>query len=579
MSASASSVELSSSASLRRHDLDALRAFAMLLGIALHASLSFTTLPWVVHDTRQSELFSLFMMAVHGFRMPLFFLVSGFFTAMLWRRRGLAALLKQRAVRILVPCLVGLVTIIPLTSVVSTWAMMNAAPVAAADDGSIAAAVRTANTAALRERVQKGLDVNQVDPGIGATPLAWAALLGDVDSARILLDAGADTKLKNRDGSTALHAAAVFGRAKVVALLVERGADPNARSQPGQTPLEVTGLDWGTAQFIAKIVQVPLGTEAEFDAGRAESRRVLEPVTQANATATAGAGAAAADPGSELIKSYRRLLDSDRWNVQAGSVSINLVRTPVFHHLWFLWFLCWLVPIFAVIAWAAERLHLPRLPRGLLHAPVCYLWLLPLTCIPQWFMGIDGPMFGPDTSIGLVPMPHMLLYYGIFFGFGALYYDANDDEGRLGRRWWFLLPFALIVALPVGLATLPVRRVTVVAQVVYTWMMSFGTLGLFRRLLRHERLWVRYVSDSSYWLYLTHVPLVIGAQALIAPWPLPSLVKFLLLCTGVTAVLLLTYQLFVRYTWIGLVLNGRRTRPSHKQPLPELSDAAIGVGS
>ena len=91
MSASAPSVDLTPSANLRRHDLDALRAFAMLLGIALHASLSFSTIPWVVHDSRQSELYSTFMLAVHGFRMPLFFLVSGFFTAMLcagegWRR-------------------------------------------------------------------------------------------------------------------------------------------------------------------------------------------------------------------------------------------------------------------------------------------------------------------------------------------------------------------------------------------------------------------------------------------------------------------------------------------------------------
>ena len=32
----------------RRHDLDALRAFAMLLGIALHAAPSFMDFPWVV---------------------------------------------------------------------------------------------------------------------------------------------------------------------------------------------------------------------------------------------------------------------------------------------------------------------------------------------------------------------------------------------------------------------------------------------------------------------------------------------------------------------------------------------------
>jgi len=159
MSATAPSVELTSSLSLRRHDLDAVRAFAMLLGIALHASLSFSTIPWFVRDTRQSELYSVFMMAVHGFRMPLFFLVSGFFTAMLWRRRGLAALLKQRAVRIVLPCFVGLVTIIPLLNWVSAWAIVNAVPAVAPDDGSIAAAVRSGDATALGERVRNKLDV------------------------------------------------------------------------------------------------------------------------------------------------------------------------------------------------------------------------------------------------------------------------------------------------------------------------------------------------------------------------------------------------------------------------------------
>ncbi|MGH7139256.1 MAG: acyltransferase family protein, partial [Pirellulales bacterium] len=180
-----------------------------------------------------------------------------------------------------------------------------------------------------------------------------------------------------------------------------------------------------------------------------------------------------------------------------------------------------------------------------------------------------------DTSIGLLPLPHLLFYYGIFFGFGAVYYDAHDDEGRLGRRWWFLLPFALIVALPVGLVPLLPRPITAMAQVVYAWAMSFGMLGLFRRVLRRERPWVRYVSDSSYWLYLTHVPLVIAAQVIVAPWPLPSYAKFVLVCGVVTGVLLLSYQLLVRYTWIGLVLNGPRTRPrDHAKAIRGIMPAA-----
>ena len=40
----------------RLHHLDALRAFAMLLGIALHAALAYAIPYWIVVDARQSKL-------------------------------------------------------------------------------------------------------------------------------------------------------------------------------------------------------------------------------------------------------------------------------------------------------------------------------------------------------------------------------------------------------------------------------------------------------------------------------------------------------------------------------------------
>lgn len=102
----------------RRHDLDALRAFAMLIGVGLHAALAFIPDAWIVQDSTIGEassgVMSLFLMAVHGFRMPVFFLMSGFFTAMLWRRRGLIPLLQRRFKRIFIPLLLGCVTIVPL---------------------------------------------------------------------------------------------------------------------------------------------------------------------------------------------------------------------------------------------------------------------------------------------------------------------------------------------------------------------------------------------------------------------------------------------------------------------------------
>ena len=48
---------------------------------------------------------------VHGFRMPVFFLLSGFFCALLWQRRGLRGLLKNRILRIALPLIICIPTI------------------------------------------------------------------------------------------------------------------------------------------------------------------------------------------------------------------------------------------------------------------------------------------------------------------------------------------------------------------------------------------------------------------------------------------------------------------------------------
>ena len=61
----------------RRTDLDALRSFAMLLGVALHAAMSFVPFPWPVRDVERSDVLVLLIAAVHGFRRPLFCLLSG----------------------------------------------------------------------------------------------------------------------------------------------------------------------------------------------------------------------------------------------------------------------------------------------------------------------------------------------------------------------------------------------------------------------------------------------------------------------------------------------------------------------
>jgi ankyrin repeat protein len=72
---------------------------------------------------------------------------------------------------------------------------------------------------------------------IGQTPLAVAAIRGDVDAMRALIEKGADVNAKNGAGNTALMAAATNGHAGAVRLLLEKGADARATSKLGETAL------------------------------------------------------------------------------------------------------------------------------------------------------------------------------------------------------------------------------------------------------------------------------------------------------------------------------------------------------
>ena len=78
-------------------------------------------------------------------------------------------------------------------------------------------------------------------PSGGFTPLLFAARVGDVASARLLVAAGADVNQAAPDGAGALAVAALSGSAAVAALLLDSGADPNAAGG-GYAPLHAAIL-------------------------------------------------------------------------------------------------------------------------------------------------------------------------------------------------------------------------------------------------------------------------------------------------------------------------------------------------
>src|ERR1700761_2678219 len=74
----------------------------------------------------------------------------------------------------------------------------------------------------------------------GFTALLFAARSGDVESARLLLDRGADVNETAPDGSTPLLVSVASAQEAVPLHLLDRGASPNLVDGIGYGPLHAT---------------------------------------------------------------------------------------------------------------------------------------------------------------------------------------------------------------------------------------------------------------------------------------------------------------------------------------------------
>lgn len=88
---------------------------------------------------------------------------------------------------------------------------------------------------------------------LDTTPLHYAALYGNAESVRILLDRGADVKARNKSDATPLiYGAYSFEKAR---LLVDKGSDVNAKSASGMTPLLIAVSVHGNAATVRYLIE------------------------------------------------------------------------------------------------------------------------------------------------------------------------------------------------------------------------------------------------------------------------------------------------------------------------------------
>ena len=128
----------------------------------------------------------------------------------------------------------------PRLDVVAALVVLLVATAATPPDSPVADAAMRGELDEVRELLRSGADVNAPQSD-GLTALHWAADNGDAAVARVLIYAGANlAPLTRNDAYTPMHMAARGGHAEVIGQLVEAGADPAvATSRTGVTPMHL----------------------------------------------------------------------------------------------------------------------------------------------------------------------------------------------------------------------------------------------------------------------------------------------------------------------------------------------------
>lgn len=93
----------------RFHYMDNLRAIALILGVIYHASLAYSPFManlWFAADQNNNAIFDILGHWLHLFRMPVFFIIAGFFACLLIENKGIKSFLKHRTKRVLLPFIV-----------------------------------------------------------------------------------------------------------------------------------------------------------------------------------------------------------------------------------------------------------------------------------------------------------------------------------------------------------------------------------------------------------------------------------------------------------------------------------------
>ncbi|MBN8608641.1 MAG: acyltransferase family protein [Caulobacterales bacterium] len=249
-------------------------------------------------------------------------------------------------------------------------------------------------------------------------------------------------------------------------------------------------------------------------------------------------------------------------------------------HLWFLYVLMF----FYAVALALRGLVVAIDRNGALRArlvdpvvrfiagPAAVFFLATPAFVALYFAPGLLLWFGiPTPDTGLIPNLTAVVCYAVAFSFGwlvnrqpaileswATHWLSNLSLGVFCTVACLMLQGPAPVLTPAEQGVDKMLYVALYALAVWGW--ALGLIGAAVRFIKRENAAVRYVADASYWIYIVHLPILIALQAATQPLDLPWFAKYPMVVGLTFAIGFVSYELLVRYSWIGANLNGKRER-------------------
>ena len=248
----------------------------------------------------------------------------------------------------------------------------------------------------------------------------------------------------------------------------------------------------------------------------------------------------------------------------------DFLPTTTFH-LWFLYYLLLITIVSFLLALLLNKSKIitNRITNSfnwLIQKPILrILFFSGITFLLYLFMGTSMV----EASVNMTPDLNTFIFHFFFYIIGWVLFKSKHLLDTIMKYDWISFILAIMIATGQGLITQNWNYETMMTQylnselimlsnALIVWLFTFGVTGLFIRYGSNHSIRMRYISDSSYWVYLIHLPLTAIIPAFVWKLPFPAIVKFIIVLSITTLICFTTYHFLVRNTFIGKFLNGKK---------------------